>query len=322
VFTSGLSVNEFALLGRLGPDPLAQVMGASVVQAGWQYLPALEPARAVVFGNSVFSPTPTGRALANYYTEPNYRQVRAYKWRTEVVCELDMLTAAWNLARRQALDRLCEEATQVGADAVVGVHLQRSGHDRRTRTVEFVVIGTAIRSRLPDGASDRPPSDDPTLTALSVQDYWRLLEGGQEPVGLVASTVVVFASPPRNTRMRRARTTNRNQELTELSSAFQLARERVRTRLREQVAAAGGTGVVGVELSHSVRQDKVSLGSSLRSSDRRGWHTGPFGIPYRVSGRGEAERGGWMITMHAAGTAIRPCAAGGPPRAKPAIRIG
>jgi len=26
LFTSGLSVNEFALLGRLGPQPLAQVM--------------------------------------------------------------------------------------------------------------------------------------------------------------------------------------------------------------------------------------------------------------------------------------------------------
>lgn len=43
VVTSGLSVNEFALLYRLGPQPLAQVMGASVVRTGWQYLPALPP---------------------------------------------------------------------------------------------------------------------------------------------------------------------------------------------------------------------------------------------------------------------------------------
>ena len=40
IFTSGLSVNEFALLRGLGPTPLAQVMGASVVRSGWQYLPA------------------------------------------------------------------------------------------------------------------------------------------------------------------------------------------------------------------------------------------------------------------------------------------
>ena len=36
LFTSGLSVNEFALLRRMGPQPLAQVMGASVVRTGWQ----------------------------------------------------------------------------------------------------------------------------------------------------------------------------------------------------------------------------------------------------------------------------------------------
>ena len=41
LFTSGLSVNEFALLGSHGPQPLAQVMGASVVRTGWQYLPPL-----------------------------------------------------------------------------------------------------------------------------------------------------------------------------------------------------------------------------------------------------------------------------------------
>ncbi|HYB27338.1 MAG TPA: hypothetical protein VEF89_12035 [Solirubrobacteraceae bacterium] len=34
LFTSGLSVKEFALLERMGPQPLAQVMGASVVRTG------------------------------------------------------------------------------------------------------------------------------------------------------------------------------------------------------------------------------------------------------------------------------------------------
>ena len=48
LFTSGLSVNEFALLERLGPQPLAQVMGASVVRTGWQYLPALGPGQVVI----------------------------------------------------------------------------------------------------------------------------------------------------------------------------------------------------------------------------------------------------------------------------------
>jgi Putative heavy-metal-binding len=62
-----------------------------------------------------------------------------------VVCELDTLTDAWNLARRRALDRLSEQALQVGADAVVGVHLDRSDHDLGRGTIEYVVTGTAIR---------------------------------------------------------------------------------------------------------------------------------------------------------------------------------
>ena len=144
LFTSGLSVNEFALLNRLGPQPLAQVMGASVVRTGWQYLPPLEPGHDV-HQHLAVCPTPTGVALQNRYTEASLSQVRNYQWRTEVVCELDVLTDAWNLARRRALNRLREEALQVGADAVVGVHLRRSDHDLGKRTIEYLVTGTAIR---------------------------------------------------------------------------------------------------------------------------------------------------------------------------------
>jgi hypothetical protein len=105
--------------------------------------------------------------------------------------------------------------------------------------------------------------------------------------------------------MRRLRTIAHNQELDELSTGFHLARESVRVGLRGQVSEAHGTGAVGVEFSHSVQRERLGLGSSVQTSDRRGWHTGRFGVPYRVSGHGDAERSGWMITMHAAGTAIR-----------------
>ena len=151
-----------------------------------------------------------------------------------------MLTEAWNLARRHALQRLREEALQVGADAVVGVHLHRGEHDLGRRTIDYVVTGTAIR--LPDST----PSAQPVLTDASVQDYWQLHSAGHEPVGLVATTAVVFASPPRATRIRRLRTIPRNQELEELSGGFQAAREAVRVRLRGQVADAHAAGAVGV----------------------------------------------------------------------------
>ena len=317
LFTSGLSVNEFALLGRMGPQPLAQVMGASVVRTGWQYLPALDPSERVMprsggYGSryGLSGPTSTGYQLGNLYTEPSMAQVRTYQWHATVVCELDTLTDAWNLARRRALDRLTEEALQVGADAVVGVHLHRSDHDLGSGTIEYVITGTAIRVPGADAAAW------PLLTDLSVQDYWRLRGAGREPVGLLAATEVVFASPPRATRMRRARQVMQNQELEELSRGFHAARDTIRARLLGQVSDAHAEGAVGVEFAHHVHREKLAVASSLTGGMQRGWRLGRLGIPYKVSGGSDVERRGWVITMHAAGTAIR----SGPGRASPQVK--
>lgn len=326
LFTSGLSVREFALLDRMGPKPLAQVMGASVVRTGWQYLPPLDPVEVQAswydgtnarYGGYGPAQMMTGRALQNRYMQPSWSQVRTYQWRTTVVCELDVLSDAWMTARRRALDRLTEEALQVGADAVVGVHLHRSDHDLGKRTIEYLITGTAIR--LPGSAG----TSQPVLTNLSIQDYWRLHRAGVAPIGLLTSTAVVFASASRFVRLRRLGTTGSNQELEELSRAFHTAREAVRDQLLDQVSDAHGEGAVGVELSHAVHREVFGLASPLTSSDHRGWHRGRLGIPYRVSGKGDAERGGWVITVHGAGTAIGPRSrTEAEPPLKMAIRMG
>ncbi len=321
MFTSGLSVGEFALLHRMGPRPLAQVMGASVVRTGWQYLPALDPVQVqaswYVGRNAAYGPTLSSRALQNRYGQPSWSQIRNYQWHATVVCELDVLSDAWATARRRALDRLTEEALQVGADAVVGVHVHRGDHDLGQRTIEYVVSGTAIR--LPGSKA----GSWPVLTDLSIQDYWRLQSAGHTPVGLLATTAVVFASPSRSTRLRRLRTTRQNQELEELSSAFHAARETVRNRLGGQVSDAHGDCAVGIELTHAVHREGFSLASPITGSTQRGWQRGRLGIPYFVSGKGDAERAGWVITMHGAGTAIRRAARDGPqPQLKTAIRMG
>jgi uncharacterized protein YbjQ (UPF0145 family) len=323
LFTSGLSVNEFALLDRMGPRPLAQVMGASVVRAGWQYLPALDPTQVAMprsgghyarYGAS--GPSASGYQLSNAYAEPSMGQVRSYKWHATVVCELDTLTDAWNLARRRALDRLTEEALQVGADAVVGVHLHRSDHDLGGGTIEYVVTGTAIRVPGSNAAAW------PVLTDVSVQDYWRLRSAGREPVGLLATTLVVFASPPLATRLRRARQLTRNQELEELSRGFHAARDTVRAKLLGQVSDALAEGAVGVEFAHHVHKEKLAVASSLTGGMQRGWRLGRLGIPYKVSGGSDVERRGWVITMHAAGTAIRSGPGRESPQIKTSMRIG
>jgi uncharacterized protein YbjQ (UPF0145 family) len=108
-FTSTLGVGEFALLNELGPTPLAQVLGASVHQVGWQMLP----------------------------TEA--------QWGGHVYCELQQVMLAWDHARRRAFNRLSEEARLVGADVVLGVELRRGEHDWARNSVDYVVSGTAVR---------------------------------------------------------------------------------------------------------------------------------------------------------------------------------
>ena len=218
----------------------------------------------VLLTGSPYLPTPTGKALANPYTEPSIPQVQTYRWHAEVVCELDVLSDAWNLARRRALGRLREEALQVGADAVLGVRLRRGDHDLGKNTIEYVVTGTAVR--FPNSSG----TESPTLTDVSIQDYWRMHGAGHQPAGLLAGTSVVFASPPISTRLRRLRTTSRNQELSELSLGFRTARESVRRRLVRpacRIPRSGRGGRRVLPILYAVR-------SSLW---RRRWHRGTAG---------------------------------------------
>jgi uncharacterized protein YbjQ (UPF0145 family) len=198
---------------------------------------------------------------------------------------------------------------------VVGVHLHRSDHDLGQGTIEYMVSGTAIRLPDSDGTSF------PILTDVSVQDYWRLRSAGHEPAGFLAATSVWFASPARGTRLRRTRRVAQNQELEELSRAFHAARDTVRARLFGQVSDARGMGAVGVEFSHEVHRDKLALATPF-SDTRRGWHVGRLGIPYRVTGRSDVERRGWVIIMHAAGTAVRSGIGGTGPEFKTSLRMG
>jgi uncharacterized protein YbjQ (UPF0145 family) len=268
-FTSGLSVGDYALLDRLGPRPLAQVLGASVHQVGWQFLP---------------QPT---------------------QWGGELFCELDMVTRAWDQARRRALDRLTEEAQAVGADAVVGVELRRGEHDWAAGSVDFVVTGTAIRLPGSDGGGW------PVLSDLTIDDYWKLHQAGYAPVGLVAATAVFFISPSSQTQWNRLASTARNQELTDFTQGFYAARETALRYITSQADSCKATGIVGVRIDQSARHESyktVGYGQSGPGfGGGFGGQTGGaagFGYGGQQQG-GDHERSGLAITLHAAGTAIR-----------------
>ena len=108
LFTSDLSSKEYALAQASGLQPVAQVMGSSVVKHGYQ-----------------------NYGWANY----NYGGIT----------ELTALSDPWNLSRSRAFGRLGQEAQLAGADAVIGIELTTNSVADNRSDVEYVVFGTAVR---------------------------------------------------------------------------------------------------------------------------------------------------------------------------------
>ena len=256
LFTSDLSVSEWALGHRLGVRPLAQVMGSCVHQVGYQVLPGAWG------GDRVF-------------------------------CELDTITAAWNEARSRAFGRLAEEARLIGADAVIGVHVRRGAHDWAAGAVDYVVVGTAVRT-----AGTGPPPPHPALSDLSVQDYYKLHEAGYAPAGVVAATTVFFVSPSWQTSRLQSMTFTSNQELPDYTQGLYAARGTLLARLTSQANAQGAEGIVGVTIDQHARM-------------------GDF-----ATGFGASSRGGLAITLHGLGTGIRTARQAPPLSPQPTYNLG
>lgn len=212
-FTSTLSVAGLALAAGEGVLPLSQVMGSSVYKLGFsaRYLP------------------------------------RSGGWSRRSGSEvLDELSHAWNDVRDRALGRMRQEASLCGADAVVGVRLERSVHALGEDTIEFTAFGTAVR--LPERAGEA----EPVLTALSVADWWKLHRAGYRAAGVAAcSTAVYVHGGWRAGRRTRSWT---NQELPEFTQGVYDARELALLTLQDRARSLGADGVVGVTIEHDIKE--------------------------------------------------------------------
>src|SRR5438045_1104502 len=121
LFTSDLSVNEFALGREIGLRPLAQVMGSSIYHVGWQQNPG-------VWGG----------------------------WQAAGVSqELTTLSEAWNSARQRAFSRLEQEARLLGAHAVVGRQLTTGRHDGAGGMVGVSLAHSVEEREASSGGSSR-----------------------------------------------------------------------------------------------------------------------------------------------------------------------
>ncbi len=192
--------------------------------------------------------------------------------------EFHTVSHAYNECRRLALGRLREEAATAGADAVVGVRIEQSGHDWAPGAIEFMAIGTAVRLP-PELRGDAPP----VLTDLDGQQFWQLVTSAIRPVGIVAYTSVHYAPATAQT----ARVMSgvfgsswRNQELFDYTQGLYAARGKAIAGLRGQAAELGADGIVGVHMSQQVRTH----------------HVPQFGA---------VDREDLIVTLHIIGTAVR-----------------
>jgi len=220
-FTSGLSVADFALCREAGVRPVAQVMGSSVHQVGWQGYP----------WNS------------------------GWQSRGEAF-ELEGLSEAWNRARARALGRLAEEAALAGCHAVVDVTFDDRRHEFLGDEIEILVNGTAV---VLDGAPPATEGK-PVLTDLSLPDFVLLRRAGYDPVGVVAATSVIYVIPGAATRRLTTALfsfAQPNQELADYTQGLYAAREQALMRANNEAWRSGATSVVGLSTARHVAVREV-----------------------------------------------------------------
>jgi len=226
LFTSDLSVGEFALVHAIGLRPLAQVMGSSIYHVGWQQRPG-----------GGFAMQAGGLSQ-----------------------ELTVVSEAWNTARLRAFARLEQEATLVGADAVVGVRLTVGSHDWAAGAIEYVAVGTAVRL----DAAER--AERPALTDLSGQDYWKLWRAGYRPLGVVGASTVHYIVPGWATQQAQSGiyASWANQELQDFTRGIYDARETALGRMSAEARQQGAAGVVGVSIVHHIEEREAGAGSGRK----------------------------------------------------------
>jgi uncharacterized protein YbjQ (UPF0145 family) len=197
VFSSDLSTKEYAIAQASGLVPVAQIMGSSVVQHGWQ----------------------------NYGWSAYGGGIR----------EMPSFATPWNLSRQRSFDRLRHEAQFAGADAVIGSEMTTNRFLGEPGTVEYVVFGTAVReTTLPrsDGAGPRMCA----LSAQDVDKLRRIGAETRGVIGHT-SVVIVALSMQANQMMRSWWGNQEMTEVTEgVYAARHLAMQEV-TRQAHEVGA-------------------------------------------------------------------------------------
>lgn len=182
---------------------------------------------------------PLGLVMGSSIFNIGLQEIRAH-----VNEELLTMTQALYSARELAMVRMEEEAHELGADGIVAVRLTLNVHAWGANVIEFMAIGTAVKS---DKPGFRGPENRPFTSDLSGQDFWTLLEAGYRPVGFVMGNCVYNVGQGAQT----GRQPSESRELTGPTQALYDARELAMERMQVEAQALGAAGIVGVVIDEN-----------------------------------------------------------------------
>lgn len=255
VFSSDLSAKEYAIAQASGLMPIAQIMGSSVVQHGWQNYPWAS------YGGGI--------------------------------SEMPAFARPWNLSRERSFDRLRQEAQFAGADAVIGIELTAKAFLGEPGNVEYAVFGTAVReTTLSSRTPGQRAAGQPRMCALSGQDVDKLRRIGAETVGVIGHTSVVCVALSSWANQMMSAWWG-NQELTELTEGVYAARQLAMREVRQQAHEAGANDLVISTLTHQIHHHEYEspgyrqhmfivsmhvLGTAIRLGAHEP-HPAPLGVP-------------------------------------------
>ncbi len=265
-WTSDLSVAEAAAVRRVGLVPAGFVMGTAVMQlasAGnqiygqWGGLMGGSAGRGGGYSESY----PCAHSYSLGGTVGFVGSVGPSQEHYGFSMEDTVLAASLSEGYRLAIERLHDEAVQVGAHGVVGVDLFFENLVGSPGTATFFARGTAVSH--PGSA----PLAVPFLTNASGQHFERLIALGYVPVGLAVGVGSVYVQP--NCQARGDFTVpgaNR-----QIPAAIAVARDRARAALAA-TAHGVGHGVVHTQWSdrkvnryaESWDQLTIAVGTAVR----------------------------------------------------------
>ncbi|MGO9891875.1 MAG: heavy metal-binding domain-containing protein [Solirubrobacteraceae bacterium] len=220
-FTSDLSAKEYALAEASGLQPVAQVMGSSVVQHGWV------------------------GTQSGYYTGG----------------EISGLSEPWNMARSRAFDRMRQEAELADADGVIGIEIATGSLGDAGNLELVVFGTAVRDTTLPSHPSGRlgmctlsgQDVDKLRRIGAEVCDVVGHTTVLSVQLGMNSAWVMnrsgMFGGGARM-----------NTEITEIAQGVYETRDRAMAVVRRQASAAGANGIVISTLRHSIEHYEYDQG--------------------------------------------------------------